>query len=148
MTFKQHLKKYTQREFELSGFDKTNFGKSAITLLEDLADLCKNDPVLMKDMLGLLTRLIDMKPIAPITEDDFEVKSTDNGDKSPISICLRHPYIYRTSDGKYWNDRAIAFLRKDDQNFNKMYLYQAVHNSKQQITLPYYPEEVIEYIND
>lgn len=147
MSFKNHVTEYAKKELKLTNFDKTNFGKSAITLLEDVADLSKNDPSTMKSLIGLLIRLVDLQPLAPITEDDFDNIEKDTDSNPPVSMCHRYPYIYRDKDGKYWNDRAVAFIDKKEPN-NKMYLYQAVRNSKQEITLPYYPKEVIDYIDD
>ena len=140
--FKKHLKEFAQKELELSGFDQTDFGKTTLTLLDNLADLSKEDPARMKDLLNLISRLIDKKVIAPLTEDDFP----ETNDQFPEARCQRYPYAYRTLDGKYWDDRAIAFQLVDEPNSNKMYLYQSENKSKQEIKLPYYPVETIKVI--
>ena len=146
--FKDYLKTYAQKELELSGFDQTDFGKTVTILLENLADLSKDDPNTMKQLVNLLPRLIDRQPIAPITEDDFELESVTDGDKSVgIARCTRYPYAYRTPDGKYWDDRAVAFRYSDEPDTNKIYLYQLGNSSKQEIILPYYPSETIKVID-
>lgn len=144
--FKEYLKNYAQKELQLSNFDKTNFGKSTLTLLNDLADLCKDDPNSMKTMLELLPRLVDRIPIAAITEDDFPADFVIETDQA-IKRCARYPQVYQTADGKYWDDRAVAFQKANDHPLSKMYLYGSKHNSKQEVTLPYYPIQSIEIID-
>jgi hypothetical protein len=142
-TFKEYLGKYAERELELSGFDQTEFGKTALKLLADLADLTKGDPETMKQLCGLLPRLIDRRPLTSITERDFEVETHVEGDRSvEIQRCTRYPYVYKM-DGKYWDDRAIAFRRADSTELDRMYLYQTGNSSKQEITLPYFPSEEV-----
>ena len=53
------------------------------------------------------------------------------------------------SDGKYYDDRAIAFRSVDSHQNDKIYMYGAGNSSKKEITLPYYPnEEIIILPND
>jgi hypothetical protein len=95
-TFKEYLKNYAEHELKLIGFDQTEFGKTALKLLDELADLTKNDSETMKQICNFLPRLIDRKPLSVITEDDFEVETHFEGDRSvEISRCTRYPYIYK-----------------------------------------------------
>ena len=142
-TFKEHLKKYAERELELSGFDQTEFGKTALKLLDDLADLTQGDSETMKQLCGLLTRLIDRRPLTAITEEDFETETHSEGDRTvEILRCTRYPYVYKT-DGKYYDDRAVAFRRLDSAESDRMYIYQSGNSSKQEIELPYFPNEKV-----
>ena len=141
--FKENLRKYAKRELELSGFDQTEFGKTALKLLNDLADLTQNDSESMKQLCALLPRLIDRKPLAAITEEDFETETYTEGSKTvKIDRCTRYPYVYKM-DGKYWDDRAIAFRREDSAPNEKIFVYQSGHSSKQEITLPYFPIDIV-----
>jgi hypothetical protein len=143
MTFKEHLAKYAERELALSGFDQTNFGKTALKLLDDLADLTQGDPETMKQMCGMLSRLIDRQPLTAITEDDFETETHSDGDRTvEILRCTRYPYAYKM-DGKYYDDRAVAFRRADSAESDRMYIYQSGNSSKQEITLPYFPSKEV-----
>jgi len=65
--FKSHLHKYAENELKLTGFDKTEFGKTTLQLLNDLADISQNNPDTMNQFCQLLPRLIDYKPLSPIT---------------------------------------------------------------------------------
>ncbi len=143
MNFKEHLRKYAERELELSGFDQTEFGKTALKLLADLADLTKGDPETMKQLCTLLPRLIDRRPLTVITEEDFETETHSEGDRSvEILRCTRYPYVYKM-DGKYYDDRAVAFRRSDSAASDRMYIYQSGNSSKQEIALPYFPSEEV-----
>ena len=138
MTFKEHLQKYAERELELSGFDQTEFGKTALKLLDDLADLTQGDAETMKQLCALLPRLIDRRPLSPITEADFETETYSEGDRSvEILRCTRYLYVYKM-DGKYWDDRAVAFQREDSRPGDRMYVYQSGNSSKQERSLPYF----------
>jgi hypothetical protein len=146
-TFKEHLKKYAEKELELSGFDQTEFGKTALKLLDDLADLTHGDSETMKQLCNMLTRLIDCRPLTAITEEDFEAETYSEGDRTvEILRCTRYPYVYKM-DGKYYDDRAVAFRRVDSAESDKMYIYQSGNSSKQEIELPYFPSEEIKTLN-
>jgi hypothetical protein len=140
-TFKEHLKKYAERELELSGFDQTEFGKTTLRLLADLAELTQDDLETMKQLCALLPRLIDRNPLTAITEEDFEVETYSEGDHTvEILRCTRYPYVYKMN-GKYYDDRAVAFRRVNSAESDRMYIYQTGNSSKQEITLPYFPNE-------
>jgi hypothetical protein len=146
-SFKEHLKKYAEHELEISGFDQTEFGKTALKLLDDLTDLTHGDPETMKQLCSLLPRLIDRRPLTAVTEEDFETETHSEGDCTvEILRCTRYPYAYKM-DGKYYDDRAVAFRRADSAESDRMYIYQSGNSSKQEITLPYFPSEEVITIN-
>ncbi len=143
MTFKEHLKTYAERELALSGFDQTEFGKTVLKLLDDLSDLTQGDAETMQQLCVLLPRLIDRRPLTAITEEDFETEThTEGGRAVEILRCTRYPYVYKM-DGKYYDDRAVAFRRADSAESDRMYIYQSGNSSKQEITLPYFPGEEV-----
>lgn len=144
MDFKQHLREYAERELELIGFMETEFGETCLKFLEDLAEISGDNPDTMKTVLEMIPRLIDKKPLSPITENDFEIETHTQGDRTiEIERCTRYPHLYK-KDGKYWDDRAIAFQREDSDQ--KMYIYQSSLSSKQEIELPYFPQETVKKI--
>jgi len=142
--FKRYLKEYAERELELIGFMKTEFGVTCLKFLEDLADVAGSDPVSMKAVCEMLPRLIDRRPLSAITEQDFEKETLTEGSRTvEIERCTRYPYLYK-QDGRYWNDRAIAFQREGATSRERMYLYQSENSSKQEVELPYFPSEKIQ----
>jgi hypothetical protein len=90
-----------------------------------------------------LPRLIDRRPLTAITEEDFETETYSEGDRTvEILRCTRYPHVYKM-DGKYYDDRAVAFRRADSADTDRMYIYQSGNSSKQEITLPYFPSEEV-----
>ena len=143
MDFKQHLRKYAERELELTGFMQSEFGPVCLEFLEKCADIAGSDPENMKRICEILPRLIDRRPLSPITEADFETETHVEGDRTiEILRCTRYPYLYK-QDGKYYDDRAVAFRRADSAETDRMYIYQSGNSSKQEVTLPYFPVERI-----
>jgi hypothetical protein len=120
--------KYSETELKLLGFDQTPLGPAIITFIKELHGTLGNQPGLMKSVVTQVGDLIDKKPIALITEKDF----VDDR-------CVRYPYIYKSKDGKYYNDRAVVFKKGNDIQ----YVYEGQHRSKQEITLPYFLHEEI-----
>ena len=144
MTFKEHLKKYAERELELTGFMQSEFGPACLEFLDRCADVAGNDPESMKRICEILPRLIDRRPLSVITEADFETETHSEGDRTvEILRCTRYPYLYK-QDGRYWDDRAVAFQREDSAPGDRMYVYQSGNSSKQEVELPYFPVERIE----
>ena len=142
MTFIDHLIKYAENELKLIGFDQTPVGETMLEFLKNSAELSKNDVATMTELSGMLTRLINRQPISPVTESDFVSETyTENSNTVEIMRCTRYPYLYRMPDGKYYDDRAVAFRYADSNSNDKMYLYQSEKGSKQEVTLPYYPSE-------
>jgi len=139
--FKQYLREYAERELELIGFMETDFGKTCLKFLEDLADIAGSNPESMKAVCEMLPRLIDRRPLSAITEEDFVTETHKVGSKTiDIERCTRYPYLYK-QDGRYWDDRAIVFQKEDSALGDKMYIYQNNNSSKQEVTLPYFPTE-------
>ena len=112
---------YSQKELELLGLHHVGLDLVVADFIKGLHTKLGNQPGVMKTMTNYVEKLIDKKPIAPITEEDFDEDGR----------CIRYEYIYRASDGKYYNDRAVAF---GDGN---QYIYQGQRSSKREITLPY-----------
>jgi hypothetical protein len=140
---------HAKREFACSGFNQTKLNDSMIKFLEDAAEFTNNEPENMKKFVNILYLLIDQFPITPITENDFVEEIYKEGNNPPYKImrCTRYFPLYKTEDGRYWDDRAIAFKYKDDSDSHIFYRYQSKNSSKQQVTLPYYPGQRFEYID-
>lgn len=117
--------KYSKTELKLLGLDQTPIGPVIITFIKELHGTLGNQPGIMKSLLKQVGELIDKKPIALITEEDFV------NDR-----CVRYPYIYKDQDGRYYNDRAVVFKKSYDDP-NSQYVYQGQERSKEEITLPY-----------
>jgi hypothetical protein len=122
--------KYSETELKLLGLDQTPIGPAIITFIKELHGALGNQPGIMKSLLKQVGNLIDKKPIALITEEDF----VDDR-------CVRYPYIYK-SEEKYYNDRAVVFKKSYDDP-NSQYMYQGQMRSKQEISLPYILREEI-----
>src|SRR6056300_1459057 len=122
--------KYSETELKLLGFDQTPLGPAIITFIKELHGVLGNQPSIMKSVTKQVGDLIDKKPIALITEEDF----VDDR-------CVRYPYIYKSGE-KYYNDRAIVFKKSYD-DLNSQYMYQGQMRSKQEISLPYILREEI-----
>lgn len=142
MQFTQYLKKYAQDELQRIGFMESDFGETFLNFLDKCATISGNDKDTMKNICSMLIRTIDNQPLSPITEDDFEVEFSDEESKrSVVERCTRYPFVYKL-DGKYWDDRAVVFVREGNLT-DKMYLYQSSLSSKQEVKLPYYPQQQI-----
>ena len=95
--------------------------------------------------------MISMKPITPITENDFIEEEVDdsNGGSYKIKRCIRFPTIYQDIDGDYYNDQAIIFKVKNKPELGHMCIYQGSLCSKKKISLPYILDpEIIEIDED
>jgi len=124
---------HTKRELKLLGLDHVGIDTVVVDFIEGLHAKLGNQPGVMKTVTKYVEQLIDKKPIAPITEEDFDEDGR----------CIRCEYIYRASDGKYYNDRAIAFKK----GLSTQYIYQGQRRSKQEIALPYVPSEEIQVLD-
>ncbi len=124
---------HTKRELKLLGLDHVGIDTVVVDFIEGLHAELGNQPGVMKTVTNYTEKLIDKKPIAPITEEDFDEDGR----------CIRYEYIYRASDGKYYNDRAIAFKK----GLSTQYVYQGQRRSKQEISLPYVPSEEIQVLD-
>ena len=123
--------KHTETELHLLGLDQTNLGPLIVDFIKNLQQTMGNHPTAMKSILRTVAHLVDGKPVAPITETDFVE------DK-----CTRCSYIYKSEDGRYYNDRAVVFKKSYDDP-SSQYIYQGQQRSKQEITLPYVLHEEI-----
>ena len=122
---------YSETELKLLGLDQTPIGPAILTFIKELQGTLGNQPGLLKSITKQVGDLIDKKPLAPITEEDF----VDDR-------CVRYPYIYKGQDGRYYNDRAVVFKKSYD-DLSSQYMYQGQQRSKQEITLPYILREEI-----
>jgi hypothetical protein len=148
MTRIDHLLNYAKKELKITNFDQTDLGQTMLNFLEQSAKITDNDTESMKQLSNMLVLLIDQRPISPITEEDFEDEVHAEGDNIiTIKRCTRYQYLYKAVDGKYYDDRAIAFRFTDSYESDRMYLYQSSRSSKQEVTLPYYPEFKVEIIS-
>ena len=114
---------HSRRELALLGLDRIGIDTAIVEFLKDLHTKLGNQPGAMKSITNYVEQLIDKKPIAPITEADFDQDGR----------CTRYEYIYRASDGLYYNDRAVVFKK----GLDTQYIYQGQNRSKREITLPY-----------
>jgi hypothetical protein len=124
---------HTKRELKLLGLDHVGIDTVVVDFIEGLHAKLGNQPGVMKTVTNYVEKLIDKKPIAPITEEDFDEDGR----------CIRYEYIYRASDGKYYNDRAVAFKK----GLSTQYIYQGQRRSKREISLPYVPSEEIQVLD-
>lgn len=148
MDFKQHLREYAERELKLIGFMESEFGPACLEFLDKCADVAGSDPESMKRVCEIIPRLIDRKPLSVITEADFEAETHQEGDRSlEMQRCTRYPHLYRMPDGKYYDDRAVAFRRADSAETDRMYIYQCGNSSKQEVELPYFPREEVRVLD-
>ena len=147
--FIDFVREYAKREFACANFDQTELSKSMMKFLEDSAEFTNNEPDNMRKFVDILHLLINQFPITPITENDFfeDVYKEDGKPDYKVMRCTRYYPLYKTEDGCYWDDYAIAFKYKNDPHSPTMYRYQAGLCSKQQVTLPYYPGQRVEYID-
>src|SRR5210317_1984851 len=114
---------HSRRELALLGLDRIGIDTAIVEFLKDLHTKLGNQPGAMKSIANYVEQLIDKKPIAPITEADFDQDGR----------CARYEYIYRATDGRYYNDRAVVFKK----GLDSQYIYQGQNRSKREITLPY-----------
>ena len=145
MTFVEHLLEYARRELKITSFDQSELGETILKFLEQSAKITNNDTEAMKQLVNMLALLIDQKPISPITEEHFKEETHANDET--VWRCTRYEHLYKTVEGQYWDDRAIAFKFHDSAESDKLYMYQSVYNSKQEVTLPYYPSYQVKVIN-
>ena len=103
---------------------------TVLDFIKGLHENLGNQPGAMKSIVKYVEQLIDKKPVAPITETDFDQDGR----------CKRYEYIYRAADGRYYNDRAVVFKNRLDSQ----YIYQGQNRSKREISLPYVLSEEIQ----
>jgi hypothetical protein len=145
-----HLLEFAKKELALINFDQSNIHDTILKFLEQSSKICNNNTDDMKQIANFLIRLIDRLPLSPINEIDFydEPYPVVSDQLMPVKRCTRYPHIYQMSDGKYYDDRAVAFRFLDSNQNDKIYMYGAGYNSKKEITLPHYPNEEIVILPD
>lgn len=149
MPYKNKLLEFSEKELEHLNFHDTRVSRDIMSLLENLDNLCGSNKKLMLNIVSMLPRLIELQPIAPITENDFEKDEKTNEVGSEIrEQCTRSPHIYRGKDGKYYDDRYYTFKFSSANPNDKMFIYQNGRSSKKEIDLPYMPEERVIYLDD
>lgn len=140
---------YAEKELELSGFMATDFGKAALEFIKQTYNMANNDMAAVRLIYANIAALVDLNPLAPLLEEEMEEQETlDYANGGLVKIMRKQhkrcPWVYE-KDGKYWDDRAVAFQNKDGgiwygQNGN--------HRSKREITFPYYRREQLVYIGE
>jgi len=144
MNFIEHLLEHARRELKITNFDQTEFGNVVLNFLEQGSIITNNNQETMKNLSEILKLLIDKLPISPIHEGDFVEEIYHEGDRSiTMYRCTRYQHLYRTEDGRYWDDRAVAYKFRDSKDADIMYLYQTNFNSKREVFLPYYPSREV-----
>ena len=134
-----YILEYVSRELELSGLTDHTISSSTISLVKDLCNLTNCNPQAMEKFICALQRMVNMKPITPITENDFIEEEVDNsnGESYVIKRCIRFPTIYQDIDGDYYDDQAIIYKIKNKPELGHMCIYQGSLSSKKKISLPY-----------
>jgi hypothetical protein len=129
----EEILEYARTELNIMGLDTVELGSTILILLKQIHDLAGNRPRVMRELVMAISNLIDKKPITPVTEHDFD----DEGN------CKRYPHIHRKPDGRYYNNRAVAYKTSYDDPGNQ---YRS--SSRREITVPYTVRESIEIISD
>lgn len=134
-----YILEHAERELKFAELDKHPISSSTLTFIKDLCDITKCEPNAMTHYIHVLQRLIEMKPITPITKDDFEPQYINIGNGNTITrhVCTRWSTIYKDNDGNYYDDQAVIFRVKNQPNLGSICIYQGLLNSKKQIKLPY-----------
>ena len=140
-----YILEYAKHELSLANFDNHPIASSALTFIKDLCDMTKCEPNAMMYFTHVFQQLIEMKPITPITENDFEPQEVNAGNGSTVTrqACTRWSSIYKADDGKYYDDQAVVFRAKNRPDIGSMYIYQGSLSSKKEITLPYVVDPLI-----
>ena len=134
-----YILEYAQRELSLANFDNHPIASSTLAFLKDLCKMTQCQPKAMTHFTHVLHQLIAMKPITPITENDFDLQEIDTGNETTVTrhVCTRWSSIYKADDGKYYDDQAVIFRVKNRPDLGTMCIYQGSLSSKKEITLPY-----------
>jgi len=138
-------RQFAERELDRAGFGDKEFKSAVLHFLDAADELVKGDAESVKKLSRVIDSLVDRQVLTEITEDDFEDEYHSQGENTVvIRRCTRYPYLYQTEDGRYWDDRAVAFQREDSLESDRMYIYQSGNSSKREVELPYFPQERIE----
>jgi hypothetical protein len=134
---------HATKELTLIGFDKIELGQAMEQYLAVVYKTVNGDKIQMLNITNMLTRIINKKPLSPITEDDFELRPAFNPVEGGFEEfkdlrCTRCLSVHKEGDS-YYDDEAITFINK---NGDRMFVYQGDTCSRQKVELPYYPQEI------
>jgi hypothetical protein len=134
-----YILEYAQKELSLANFDNHPITSSTLEFLKDLCEMTQCQPKAMIHFTHVLQHLINMKPITPITTNDFEPQEVNVGNGTTVTrhVCTRWSSIYKADDSKYYDDQAVVFRVKNRPDLGSMCIYQGSLSSKKEITLPY-----------
>ena len=123
---------YAKQELSKIGLENTELERSIILLLQTSISLY-NDPLLVKNVLNMIERITERKPLSPLLEEEL-LEDVNGNIYHP-----RYDHIQKV-DNYYVDNRAVGFINNKGQ---KWYGTNGVWRSSKQITFPYYPEEQI-----
>ena len=131
---------YMQKEFELINFDKTEFGQTMMSCLLQFYDLNKGDRGKMLLFVNMLKRIVERNPLAILQED--EITEVDVAG-TKMKKHPRYEWLEVMPDGRYLDVHGIGFVNPDGV---KWYGANGQYRSAIEVTLPYFPEEKIIYV--
>ena len=141
--FPDDMLKHAENELRLIGFDNA-IGQFIVGLLHSSYSLTNGNLYYMEHILNMPNHLLSGNVLSPITEEDFEEAPVEG---SVYLRCKRYFPVYKDiKTGYYYNDQAVAFIKKDDPRQAKFYMSQNGMSSTKKIELPYIPNEEIVYI--
>ena len=135
---------YAEKELELNGLINTDVGKQMLQLLKTSWEFGQGNQLMPITVVDMLDRLNKKLPLLPLEEDGMALVHYENGpDRMHHS---RYYPVYQTEDGKYYDDRAVGFIRDDG---SIAYFYgNSEYNSIKEIQFPYYPKPQYVYISE
>jgi hypothetical protein len=96
-------------------------------------------------MIAGLHKLVNQEVLSEITDTDFNGPVNEDN----VIKCTRYEHVVKDlTDGNYYDMHAIVFMSKDDDMKTRVYMYNDLYNSKVKITLPYLPNQQIQYIDN
>jgi hypothetical protein len=126
---------HAKQEIELIGLTEHPVGIKIIELLVELSNLANKslDQELMYTFGMSVPKLCHMEILTPLFEDDFKPVMESN--TNIVARSKRNPYVYKTKDGKYIDERAITFTSIQDPTAR----FWVSSRSSLEVTLPYIP---------
>ena len=135
---------YAKTELEYNGMIHTAVGKNMLDLIQSTYDLAEGNKFMMRHIVNMLDRLDKQLPLLPLEEDGMiPIPHLNGPDQMQHS---RYRSVYQGKDGKYYDDKAVAFVA-DDGSFTYFH-GNGIYNSNIEIQFPYYPEPKYIYISD
>lgn len=128
------IEKKLRSELKKIGFSNTSIEENYLKLLLDIESVSQGNEYLMHHLSSFLVRIILGYPLTPITENDL----LDEGNGYKRS--KQYKFLYQAPDGKFYDDRYFVFVNFKNYS-DRRYIYNKNQNSKQEVQLPYYPEE-------